>query len=399
MSYPPIDNDIPTNFGNTTLNFNTHPEAHNSTNQAIRDIRDELGTNPKGSKSTVQERLQDLESQINLAVFSGGGGGGTPSGVAGGDLTGNYPSPTIGAGVISGYHINNNLRDQGAAIASLRTLGIGANQALPGNHSTTSDPRIPKGSAGPVGGVGDLTGSYPNPTIGAGKVTTAHLADGAVTDAKLATTAWFAGDLKWSARTSEQMGSGWLLCDGRAVSRTTYQALFDIIGTKYGTGNGSTTFNLPDARARTLIGAGTGQNVGSSGSQGTSPATGGIASTARALGDWGGVESVALTLAQMPQHNHTATSTNAVTDAGHAHFTSASVGARNGNQELVPINYTQSPSIFDSTGGTTSVSRLTTSSSTASVTVTTATTIGNAGSGSAHENMIPFTVGNLFIKT
>ena len=41
---------------------------------------------------------------------------------------------------------------------------------------------------------------------------------------------------------------GWLLCDGSAVSRTTYAALFAVIGTTYGAGDGSTTFNLPDLR-------------------------------------------------------------------------------------------------------------------------------------------------------
>lgn len=39
---------------------------------------------------------------------------------------------------------------------------------------------------------------------------------------------------------------GWLLCDGSAVSRTTYAALFEAIGTTYGSGDGSTTFNLPN---------------------------------------------------------------------------------------------------------------------------------------------------------
>src|SRR5690554_6863461 len=41
---------------------------------------------------------------------------------------------------------------------------------------------------------------------------------------------------------------GWLFCDGREVSRTTYAELFAVIGTTYGAGNGSTTFNLPDSR-------------------------------------------------------------------------------------------------------------------------------------------------------
>lgn len=50
--------------------------------------------------------------------------------------------------------------------------------------------------------------------------------------------------------------TGWLLCDGRAVSRTTYKRLFRVLGTKYGLGDGSTTYNLPDLRARFPIGMG-----------------------------------------------------------------------------------------------------------------------------------------------
>lgn len=55
--------------------------------------------------------------------------------------------------------------------------------------------------------------------------------------------------------------TGFLLCDGSAVSRSTYSALFSAIGTGYGPGDGSTTFNLPDGRGRTFIGAGTGTKV------------------------------------------------------------------------------------------------------------------------------------------
>lgn len=51
--------------------------------------------------------------------------------------------------------------------------------------------------------------------------------------------------------------TGFLLCDGSAVSRTTYSALFAIISTTFGVGDGSTTFNLPDMRSRMPIGAGT----------------------------------------------------------------------------------------------------------------------------------------------
>lgn len=48
---------------------------------------------------------------------------------------------------------------------------------------------------------------------------------------------------------------GYLLCNGAAVSRTTYASLFAILGTAFGAGNGSTTFNLPDIRDKTLWGA------------------------------------------------------------------------------------------------------------------------------------------------
>lgn len=55
--------------------------------------------------------------------------------------------------------------------------------------------------------------------------------------------------------------AGFLACDGSAVSRTTYSRLFGVISTTYGAGDGSTTFNLPDYRGRSLIGAGTGTKI------------------------------------------------------------------------------------------------------------------------------------------
>ena len=60
-----------------------------------------------------------------------------------------------------------------------------------------------------------------------------------------------AGDVKATARTTAP--SGWLLCYGQAISRTTYDLLFAAIGTTYGAGDG-TTFNLPDLRGRTIVG-------------------------------------------------------------------------------------------------------------------------------------------------
>lgn len=51
--------------------------------------------------------------------------------------------------------------------------------------------------------------------------------------------------------------SGWFLCQGQAISRTDYSDLFAVIGTAFGSGNGSTTFNIPDLRGEFLRGAGT----------------------------------------------------------------------------------------------------------------------------------------------
>lgn len=82
--------------------------------------------------------------------------------------------------------------------------------------------------------------------------------------------------------------SGYLLCDGSAVSRTTYSALFTAIGTTYGTGDGSTTFNVPNVKGKVPVGRDSGD---------TSFDT---------LGETGGVKSVTLTAAQsgLPAHTH-----------------------------------------------------------------------------------------------
>ena len=55
--------------------------------------------------------------------------------------------------------------------------------------------------------------------------------------------------------------TGYLLCDGTAVSRTTYATLFAVTSTTYGIGDGSTTFNVPDLRGRVPVGVGTNASV------------------------------------------------------------------------------------------------------------------------------------------
>jgi len=96
-----------------------------------------------------------------------------------------------------------------------------------------------------------------------------------------------AGTVMWHGGSSAP--AGWLECDGSAVSRSTYGTLFTNIGTAFGVGDGSTTFNLPAQARRTLVGKG-GSGTGELGN---------------AIGDTGGEESHTLTEAEMPSHTHT----------------------------------------------------------------------------------------------
>jgi len=89
--------------------------------------------------------------------------------------------------------------------------------------------------------------------------------------------------------------SGWLLCFGQAVSRTTYATLFTAIGTAHGAGDGSTTFALPDLRGR--VGAGKDDMGGTAASRLTS---GGSGVNGAALGASGGAQTHTLTNAQLP---------------------------------------------------------------------------------------------------
>lgn len=79
---------------------------------------------------------------------------------------------------------------------------------------------------------------------------------------------------------------GYLLCDGAAVSRSFYSALFNVIGTTYGAGDGSTTFNVPDLKGKVAVGQDTGDT------------------TFDTLGETGGEKTHTLTTTEMPSHRH-----------------------------------------------------------------------------------------------
>jgi microcystin-dependent protein len=94
--------------------------------------------------------------------------------------------------------------------------------------------------------------------------------------------------------------SGWLLCFGQAVSRTQYPVLFTTISTTYGSGDGSTTFNVPDMRGR--VAAGKDDMGGTAASRLTST----VLSASNTLGATGGTQTHTLTSAQsgVPAHSH-----------------------------------------------------------------------------------------------
>ena len=81
--------------------------------------------------------------------------------------------------------------------------------------------------------------------------------------------------------------SGWLICNGSAVSRTTYAGLFAVIGTLYGSGDNVATFNLPDLQGRFPIGAGSGSGL-----------------STRTLAVKAGTESKTLSIGNVPPHRH-----------------------------------------------------------------------------------------------
>ena len=180
--------------------------------------------------------------------------------------------------------------------------------------------------------------------------------------------------------------AGWLVLDGSAVSRATYAALFAILGTLYGSGDGSTTFNLPDMRGRAAVGAGQGSGL-----------------TNRPLGTPFGVESHALATSELPSHSHTyvdpghthtAPTVDSVPDHTHTYNTyvvgGSSSGALRGDSTLTLRTTTLEAAV--SSGSHTHDVGLNTTATFGSPTTAT-------GGGGAHNNMHPSIVLNFIIKT
>ena len=138
-----------------------------------------------------------------------------------------------------------------------------------------------------------------------------------------------------------------MFADGSAISRTTYAALFAIIGTTYGTGDGSTTFNLPDKRERVSVMYKSDSTMGTTGA------------TFDTLGAKGGEDTHQLITAELPAHTHTMTAKEGYGD-----------------------------------GSTTYVSSVTPSTATRTTTISPS----SVGGDTAHNNLQPYFVCNYIIR-
>jgi microcystin-dependent protein len=159
------------------------------------------------------------------------------------------------------------------------------------------------------------------------------------------------GTINMYAGATTDIPTGWLLCNGSAVSRTTYAQLFAVLDTEYGVGDGSTTFNVPDFVTTNKFPRAATDDAG--------------------RGTTGGESTHTLTSAEtgLPAHNHN------ITDSGHSHSVS------NGSATSATGGY------FRNTGSGASSQGLSTNSSSTGITINNNTA---ANAGSAHENKPPF---------
>jgi microcystin-dependent protein len=164
-------------------------------------------------------------------------------------------APKIGplaviAGKIGVGAIFNNDVNGAAAISGAKIIpNFGAQNVVTTGNATVHDATVGGDlnvtGASSVGSFTMATGAVNNYTLtsdGSGNGTWQNTAAGMVPVGSM---------VEWGTATPP---SGWLICDGTAVSRTTYSTLYGIIGTTYGVGNGSTTFNLPNWSGRMGIG-------------------------------------------------------------------------------------------------------------------------------------------------
>ena len=160
---------------------------------------------------------------------------------------------------------------------------------------------------------------------------------------------------------------GYLVCNGAAISRDTYPALFAAIGTAWGTGDGSATFNLPNLQGRFRLGS----------------------DSNRALGSTGGASEVQLTTSQLPAHTHSDGTLRTYSGGSHSHGNRQYAGGNSGGAEYDIAQQRRN--------STTYALQYTESAGTHSHGITGAT--GSTGGGQAHNNLPPYATMLACIKT
>jgi microcystin-dependent protein len=244
-----------------------------------------------------------------------------------------------------------------------------------------------------------------NLNLGSNKIT--NLANGTVS-ADAATFGQLQAIVPSGAITAYGAGSapsGWLLCDGTAINRTTYATLFGIIGTTYGVGDGSTTFNIPNLQQRFPLGkaaSGTGATLGGTG--------GAIDHTHTSAAH---THTVASHVHGMASHTHTAAHSHTLSSAGYAQmqventdiFWRRLTGLTSWNATVTkPIAGTVTGNTTAQThgislAGSTDSATPTTSGPSAANTDGTALTTDSTTPGATGANNPPFLVVNYIIKT
>lgn len=182
--------------------------------------------------------------------------------------------------------------------------------------------------------------------------------------------------------------NGFLMCDGSAVSRAVYSDLFAEIGTAYGSGDGATTFNIPDLTGRVIVGV----------------------STTNVLGDVGGEENHVLIADELPVHEHT------IPSHGHSHTITATTPKFTHSITQPAFTY-NAPNAATNSNGSSSGTRAGTSTAnasrttnlaianhtaaactkTGSVTDCAAFDTSSTGADNGHSNMQPFITINYII--
>jgi len=305
MAYPTTIDTPKDDFTNDTVAQDTHPNEHNLVADSIVAIETKVGVDGSAVNTTHDYKL---------------------SGVADGDkavsLTG---TETLTNKILTAPKVN---------------LGSDASQDIYKRKADGTLERVPMGNANEVFGVngaGDSVGYQPI----SGVTTDEKDAIAGVSGTDPSSTNKFMDELSMSGIVSPYAGAtaptGWLLCDGQAVSRTTYSRLFDIVSTTYGAGDGTTTFNVPNLKGKVPVGLNSAETEFD------------------ALGETGGAKTHGLTTAQIPSHTHT-----------------------------IPISAGDTGGSLGTLSGGTGLTRQNT---------------GATGGGEAHNNLQPYITLNYIIKT